>query len=71
MAGVGEMWHTPMMLKIVQSFHKGSYMQVEVRIGASVSGCVEVKKGLQQGCTLASSLFNIYFSAVIASWQGG
>ena len=58
----------PRMLRIVQSFHDG--MQAEVRVGATLSECFEVKKGLRQGCTLAPTLFNIYFSAVVASWRG-
>ena len=59
----------PRMLKIVKSFHVG--MQAEVRVGASLSGSFEVKNGLRQGCTLAPTLFNIYFSAVVASWRDG
>ena len=54
------------MLRIVKPLHEG--MQVEVRVGASLSDSFEVWNGLCQGCTQAPALFNIYFSA---GWQGG
>ena len=59
----------PRKLRIVKSFHEG--MEAEVRVGASLSEVFEVRNGLRQGCTLAPTLFNIYFSAVVASWRGG
>ena len=59
----------PRMLRIVNSFHEG--MEAEVRVGASLSEGFEVRNGLRQGCTLAPTLFNIYFSAVVASWRSG
>ena len=49
--------------------HEG--MQVELRVGASLSDCFEVRNGLRQGCTLAPTHFNIYFSAVVARWRDG
>ena len=59
----------PTMLRIVKSFHDG--MRAEVRVGALISSSFEVRNGLRQGCTLAPTLFNIYFSAVVASWCDG
>ena len=41
------------------------------RVVASLSEGFEVRNGLRQRCTQAPSLFNIYFSAVVASWWGG
>ena len=57
----------PRMMRIVRSFHEG--MKAEVRVGTSHSSSFEVKNGLRQGCTLAPTLFNLYFSAVVASWR--
>ena len=55
----------PRMLEIVKSFHND--MKAEVRGGDSLSNNFEVKNGLQQDCTLALTLFNIFFSAVVVS----
>ena len=57
----------PMMLSIIRSFHIG--MMAEVRTGDTTTDRVRVHNGLRQGCTLAPSLFNIYFSAVVACWR--
>ncbi len=54
------------MLSVFKSFHEG--MKAEVRVGGSLSDSFEVRNGLRQGCTLAPTLFNIYFSAVVGSW---
>ena len=48
------------MLNIVKSFHEG--MHAEVRVGSTVTDRFEVRNGLRQGCTLAPTSFNIYFS---------
>ena len=72
MAGVREVciYGVPSkLLRIVKYFHEG--MQAEVRVGGSLSGSFEVRNGLWQGCTLAPTPFNIYFSAVVASWRDG
>ena len=58
----------PRMLKVVKSFHVG--MQAVVRVKASVSDRFDISNGLRQWCTFSPTLFNIYFSAVVASWQG-
>ena len=49
--------------------HEG--MQVELRVGASLSDSFEVRNALRQGCTLAPTHFNIYFSAVVIRWRDG
>ena len=55
------------MLNVVKSFHEG--MHAEVRVGSTVTDRFEVWNGLRQGCTLAPTLFNIYFSAMVADWR--
>ena len=55
------------MLSIITSFHSG--MQAEVRVGDAATEEILVNNGLRQGYTLAPSLFNIYFSAVVAYWR--
>ena len=57
----------PTMLSIIQSFHDG--MQAEVRVGDTTTDRIQVRNGLQQGCTLAPSLFNIYFSTMVGYWR--
>ena len=53
-------------LNVVKSFHEG--MHAEVSVGSTVTDKFEVRNGLQLGCTLAPTLFNIYFSAMVADW---
>ena len=55
------------MLSIVRSFHEG--MHAEVKVGSTTTESFEVRNGLRQGCTLAPTLFNIYFSAMVANWR--
>ena len=57
----------PTMLSIIRSFHEG--MQAGVRVGSSVTDCFEVQNGLRQGCTMAPTLFNIYFNAMVSRWR--
>ena len=57
----------PRMLSVVKSLHDG--MQAEVRVGSTSTESFEVKNGLRQGCTLAPTLFNVYFSGMVASWR--
>ena len=54
----------PTMLNIIQSFHQD--MKAEVRVGSELSDGFEAKNGLGQECTLAPTLFNIYFGAMVA-----
>ena len=51
----------PVMLSVIRSFHDG--MKAEVRAGIRTTGSIVVKNGLQQDCTLAPSLSNVYLSA--------
>ena len=57
----------PQMLRIVRSFHED--MQAEVRVGGVLSDTFRVRSGLRQRCTLAPTLFIIYFGAVVATWR--
>ena len=57
----------PTMLSIIRSFHEG--MQAGVRVRNAVTNCFEVRNGLRQGCTMAPTLFNIYFSAMVTRWH--
>ena len=44
-------------------------MRAEVRVVSTTTEEFEVRNGLRQGCTLVSTLFNIYISAVVINWQ--
>ena len=57
----------PTMLSVIRSFHDN--MLAEVRIGDVITDSFEVKNGLRQGCTLAPSMFNLFFGAVVACWR--
>ena len=55
------------MLSIIKSFHEG--MSAVVKVGDGVTDGIEVTNGLRQGSTLAPTLFNLYFSAMVACWR--
>ena len=57
----------PIMLGIIKSFHDG--MLAKVSAGDLNTDNIEVRNGLRQGCVLAPSLFNLYFSAMVAYWR--
>ena len=57
----------PKMLNIITSLHNG--MVAVVRIGTSTTDKISVHNGLRQGCTLAPTLFNIYYSTMINHWR--
>ena len=54
----------PTMLSVIRSFHED--MTAVVRVGNDLTEDIEVTNGLRQGWTLAPTLFNLYFSAVVA-----
>ena len=47
--------------------HEGK--TAEVRVGSTTTDSTEVKNGLRQGCTIAPTLFNLYFSAMVTCWR--
>ena len=51
------------MIELIKSLHEN--MEAEVL----VSGSIEVNNGLRQGCTIAPTLFNLYFNLVVESWR--
>ena len=53
-------------LNVVKSSTKG--LHAEVRVSLTVTDRFEVRNRLWQGCTLAPTLFNIYFSAMVSNW---
>ena len=54
-------------IQLIQSLHEG--MKAEVAVGGTTSPVVEVNNGLHQGCTIAASLFNLYFNLVMRAWR--
>ena len=67
MAGSSEVWHPPVLLKLIQSLHDG--MKAEITVDGATTPLIEVNNGLRQGCTIAPSLFNLYFSPVVEEWR--
>ena len=57
----------PTMVSVIRFFHQD--MTAVVRVGNDLTEDIEVTNGLRQGCTLAPTLFNLYFSAVMACWR--
>ena len=57
----------PTMLSVIRSFHEG--MTAVVRVVDDITDDIEVTNGLRQGCTLAPTLFNLYFSTMVACWR--
>ena len=57
------------MIKVISSLHTG--MEASVKVGGKLSDSFVVSNGLRQGCTMATSLFNLFFTAVIKEWRAG
>ena len=55
------------MVNIIRSLHEG--MKTEVRVDGHTAPEFEVRNGLRQGCTIALTLFNLYFNMVVSCWK--
>jgi len=55
------------MVELIQSLHEGMFVTVTIRGGRSEP--FSVQNGLHQGCTIAPTLFIMYFSLVIDIWS--
>ncbi len=56
----------PNILALIKALHDG--MEVRVRISGRLLPPIAVQNGVRQGCVLAPTLFNIFYSAVLAHW---
>ena len=57
----------PLLVRLIQSLHDG--MKVNVSVDVTTTPVIEVNNGSRQGCTIAPSLFNLYFNLVIKEWR--
>ena len=55
------------MVEVIKSFHED--MRTTVTVDGDSAPVFEVKNGLRQGCTIAPTLFTLYFNMVINSWR--
>ena len=56
----------PSLLNIIRSLHDG--MKAEITVDGAITPEIEVTNGLRQGCTIAPTLFNLYFNLVMGQW---
>lgn len=54
-------------VRMVQGLHEG--MEATVRVGDEETSKIKINNGVRQGCTLAPTLFNLYFAAVVRMWR--
>ena len=57
----------PHMVGLIRSLHEG--MVARVRVDGALTENISVRNGLRQGCTLAPTLFSLYFAAVVSYWH--
>ena len=68
------LWHVlekygipPPLVNIIRSLHDG--MKAGVKVDGATTPEIEVINGLRQGCTIAPTLFNLYFNFVMEQWR--
>ena len=66
---LGKLGIPPTLLSLIRSLHVD--MRARVRLSGRLTEDIYVNNGLRQGCTLAPTLFNLYFAAVMSSWRSG
>ena len=57
----------PTLLNVIRSFQDG--MVARVRVKGELTDDIFVTNLLRQGCTLAPTLFTLYFSVVVDAWR--
>ena len=55
-----------LLVDIIRSFH--SNMEARIRLDGELLEEIQVNNGLQQGCAMAPTLFNLYASVVAERW---
>ena len=55
------------LVNIIRSLHDS--MKAEVTVGGSTTPEIQVTNGFRQGCTIAPTLFNLFFNLVIEQWR--
>ena len=55
-----------LLIDIISSFHEN--MKARIRVAGELLEEIEVENGLQQGCTMTPTLFNLYACVVAESW---
>ena len=56
-----------MLVNLFRSLHDG--MKTEIMVDGTTTPEIEVTNGLRQGCTIALTLFNLYFNFVTELWH--
>ncbi len=58
----------PNMIHLIRSFHEGMSAELKVN-GEILEGEIHVTNGLRQGCTMAPTLFSLFYNLVIEVWR--